>query len=687
MSELILNSPWYFYALSLLPAAIVSYWLYGKNKATGETAVGTRSVLFGLRFLSTFLVCLLLLNIFLRRTLNQTENPIVVFAFDNSASMLSAKDSSDIKNGFLDRFNELKKNISQKYAVKNVLFGNEGRESEALPDFKDKETDLESLFDVLENNYSGANIGALVVVSDGINNRGSAPTGVASKHGFPVFTIATGDTTENRDVYIKKIEHNQVAYLGNNFPAEVVINAKKAKGSTILAELYENTVLRGEQKLLCNTDNFSGVCSFTMNAAKPGTVKYTVKLKPLDGEKNSANNVQSFVVEIIDNREKLLILAQSPHPDIAALRQSLEDPGNYEVTTAYYESGLPPLKPYSLVILHGYTSKFVSAINECRSSAVPFWIVNPGEHDNLPGIKINGGLGRTNDAEPYPEKTFGLFGISGDLQRFSNSLPAVKVAFGNYQSQNGIQVLLKQKLSDVETDYPLLYFGETEGLKYGVFAGDGLWRWKFRDYSEHSNTLLFGELVHKCVQYLSVKNDKSFFRLTPPRIIDENQDAEFGAEVYNKSYQPITEPDVNLKLINQNGESFNYVFSKAPGFYKLNVGKPGPGEYSYEASVKQDGELMIKKGSFTVREIVAERINSVANHALLSQLATRSGGKMFGTTQLKELERELMNNESIKPVTYSQRSVSPLIELKWLFFVVLVLFALEWWIRKREFQI
>lgn len=686
MSELILNSPWYFYALSLLPAGLSAYWLYGKNKATTEVKPVIRLALLLLRFTSTFILCLLLLNIFIKRTLNQTENPIVVFAFDNSVSMVSARDSSEIKGNFQKEFNALKKNASQKYLVKSALFGNASRESDAPPDFSDKETDIEGLFEMLENNYSGANIGALVMVTDGIYNRGSAPSGIVSKMGFPVYTIASGDTTGNRDAFIKKIEHNQVAYLNNNFPAEVVINAHKAKGRIIQAELFENSVLKGEQKLVCNTDNFSGICGFTLNATKPGTLKYTIKVKALEGEKNIANNEQSFIIEVIDNREKILILAQAPHPDIASIRETLEEPGNYEVNVAYFERGVPALKPYSMVILHGYNNHN-AVLNECRLAGIPFWIVSPANYDNVPGVKISGGLGRSNDAEPFAEKSFGLFGISDELQRLSNNLPAVKTAFGNFQPQTGIQTLLKQKLSDVETDYPLLYFGETEGLKYGVFAGDGLWRWKLRDYSEHNSTIRFDELVRKCVQYLSVKSDKSFFRLVPPRIINENQEAEFGAEVYNKSYQAITEPEVSLQLVNEKNQRFNYVFSKAQGYYKLNAGRLGAGEYKYEASVKLDGELLVKKGSFTVKEIVVERINCVADHFELSQISKRSGGKMFYTSQLKALELELMSNESIKPVTYSQRSVSPLIELKWLFFVVLVLYATEWWIRKREFRI
>ena len=82
----------------------------------------------------------------------------------------------------------------------------------------------------IDNNFSNQNIGALVLVSDGIYNRGSNPVFQAAELQYPVYSVAFGDTTEIKDLLVKKINHNQVAYLGNNFPVEVQIQAKKFAG-------------------------------------------------------------------------------------------------------------------------------------------------------------------------------------------------------------------------------------------------------------------------------------------------------------------------------------------------------------------------------------------------------------------------------------------------------------------------
>jgi len=55
-----------------------------------------------------------------------------------------------------------------------------------------------------------------------------------------------------------------------------------------------------------------------------------------------------------------------------------------------------------------------------------------------------------------------------------------------------------------------LIYSEINGVKNANFLGDGLWKWKMRDYVDHNNHNLFNELISKTVQYLSVKADKSF---------------------------------------------------------------------------------------------------------------------------------------------------------------------------------
>jgi predicted component of viral defense system (DUF524 family) len=175
---------------------------------------------------------------------------------------------------------------------------------------------------------------------------------VSTKFNAPIYTIALGDTIPLKDVWIQTINHNQVAYLGNTFPVEVVVNAVDLKDKQVAVSISNNGKVLKSENITINSNSFSNTLNYLLDADKPGIQKYTVSISTIDEDKNKQNNSQSFIIDVIDNREKVLILANAPHPDIAALEQSISAPQTYEVEIALINEFTKPLKPYSLIIIH-----------------------------------------------------------------------------------------------------------------------------------------------------------------------------------------------------------------------------------------------------------------------------------------------------------------------------------------------
>lgn len=681
--DLISEQPWYFTLLCFLAGFLYAFFLYRNEKAKQSFSNPLLYSLFGFRFVSVTLIALLLMGFFIKRVVNQTEKPLILVAMDNSASVVSGKDSARVRSSLVSDLDALTKSLSEKYSVQPLLFGHEVTNN-SKPDFSGKETDLSQLLRETDNNFSNRNIGAMVIFSDGIINRGANPLPSIEKLKYPVYTVALGDTTVRKDLFIRKINNNQVVYLGNKFPVEVVIQGLKLKGKASTVSIFHGGAKKAEQVVNISNDNFTQTLNFVLEADKPGPQKYTVELHAAEGETNLQNNSQSFLVDVIDTREKVLILAQAPHPDVAALKESIESNPAYEVDAAVASDFNKPLKPYSLVIFHNMLLSANRFMNELNTNGQSFLLVHPQLGDNLPGVKMATSYNKLNETEAVLNKNFTLFSLSDELKKFINDVPAVNSFFANYNVSAGVNSLLFQKIGVVETENPLLAFSNNSGQKSALFFGDGLWRWRLRDYAEHDNHHLFDELIGKTVQYLSVKADKSFFRLFTKKIINENESVEFNAEVYNKSYQLITDPEVNILMTDEAGKQYNYTMSKNNVSYFLDAGLFPPGEYKYKASVKADGELYTQSGLITIKAIVAEKTNTVADHTLLFQMSKASGGKLFYPAQLKELEQALLNNELIKPVTYSQKQLSDLIDLKWIFFLILALLSVEWFLRKRN---
>jgi len=680
--EFISNYPWYYSLLCLVAGFVFSAMLYVRDKHHAERSKLVRYSLFSLRFLSVSIITLLLLDIFIKRLVNETEKPIIIIAQDNSSSLIGGKDSTFIKTEYQTALNQLINAVKEKYDVKIYGFDDDLKPSETF-DFKGKETDISNVFSDIENNYANKNIGAVILASDGIYNKGTNPLYSIQKINAPIYGIALGDTVPLKDVWIQTINHNQVAYLGNSFPAEVIVNATDLKDKTVNLLINHNGKVLKNEVVTINSNTYSKAFNFVLDADISGIQKYTVSLSTITEDRNKQNNTQSFIIDVIDNREKVLILANAPHPDVAAIEQSIASSQTYEVEVDLINNFTKPLKPYALVILHQpniIPQRISSELKNNKQSV--FYIGNNFSNFLNPTIPLQSYGNRTNDAEVVYKKEFALFSISNELQNYFKSLPAVKCAFKSALTSNGANALLTQKIGVVETDEPLFLFTEINGIKAANFNGDGLWRWKLRDFADHENHNLFNELIHKTVQYLSVKADKSFFRVYSKKIINENEAIDFTAEVYNQSYELVTEPDVTLNLKDESGKVYNYTFSKKQNMYQLSAGKFPAGEYSYEAKVKYGEKLFTKNGVIIIKEIVSEKINTVANHQLLYQITKESGGQLFYANQLKQLEQNILQNDSIKSITYSHKQLTDLVNLKWMFFFILILLSTEWFLRK-----
>ncbi|MDF2450086.1 MAG: hypothetical protein K0R26_2590 [Bacteroidota bacterium] len=677
--QFISNFPWYYTLLCLVAGFVFSGLLYYRDKQNAERTAYLVYGLFVLRLVSVSLIALLLLDIFIKRLVNETEKPVIILAQDNSTSIVSGKDSLYIRSTYNQELAALIDAIKEKYEVRTYQFDSEPKPSNSF-NYTGKETDIAKLFSDIENNYANKNIGAIILSTDGIYNKGANPLYSTDKLNAPIFTIALGDTAPLKDIWIQSINHNQVAYLGNVFPAEVNVNAIDLKGKEVQVSLSHKGKILKSETVTINSNSFNKTLNFLLDASDAGVQKYTVSVSQLSEDKNKQNNTQSFVIDVIDNREKILILANAPHPDIAALEQSISSAQTYEVEVAALSEFTKPLKPYSLVIIHQGNSLPQRISNELKANNQSVFYIG--------GSPLNAGSSKgifnskSNEVEGVYQKEFSLFTISEELKNFIKDFPAVITPFKTNTQQMGTQTLISQKVGMVETEDPLWAFSEINGIKTGIFSGDGLWRWRMRDYQDHNNHNLFNELISKTVQYLSVKADKSFFRVFSKKIINENESLDFTAEVYNQSYELVTEPDVTLVIRDSKNKTFNYTFSKKQTLYSLSAGQFPPGEYSFEAQVKYGDQLYTKKGTITVKEIVSERVNTVANHHLLYQLASQSGGKLFYKNELTRLQQEILSNDSFKSITYSHRQLTDLVNLKWIFFIILAFLSVEWFLRK-----
>src|SRR5690625_1452824 len=83
-----------------------------------------------------------------------------------------------------------------------------------------------------------------------------------------------------------------------------------------------------------------------------GLQTYELRLKPLDNEKNINNNSQNFAVDVLDSSGKIALVSDVIHPDLGAIKKSLEANSFLEVEQLSVEEAEGKLAGYNLVILY-----------------------------------------------------------------------------------------------------------------------------------------------------------------------------------------------------------------------------------------------------------------------------------------------------------------------------------------------
>ena len=641
------------------------------------------------RFFAVTVLSFLLLSPLLKSTNREVEKPIIIIAQDNSESLIVGKDSSFIKKEYKEKLQKLINDLGDKYEVRTYSFADKIKEitsSDSLK-FNEKQTDFSSFFDEIETRYSNCNVGAIIVSSDGLFNKGSNPVYSSEKIKTTIYTVALGDTTVNKDIILLKTEHNRLAYLGNEFPIEIVVNAKQLKGKTTTLTVSKGEATLFNQTINLNSDAFILTIPVLLQAKEVGLQHYKVKLSTLPEEVSFANNAADVFIEVLDARQKILILSDAPHPDVAAIKESIESNQNYEVESYLLSDFDKSLKKYNLVILHSLPSMQNPAskiLTELNNADIPVWSFSGANALLQTDLTKPTYTQKTNEVEPVLDQNFPLFTISDEFRKTVKDFPAVVCPFTTYQTENNSNVLFYQRIGIVDTKKPLMLFNNVGENKIAIFTGEGIWRWRLQDFAAHNNHNLFDEFISKTVQYLSVKADKSFFRITGPTSFLENEAIQLEAEVYNESYELINEPEVNITISNSENKKFPFSFSKTSNAYRLNAGMMPVGEYSYEAKVKIGEKIFLQHGKFSVSALQIELTNTTADHQLLFTLAKKHNGEMVYPKDLDKLVNKLNSRDDIKPISYSEKKLTDLINLKWIFFLILALLSVEWFMRKRN---
>ncbi len=455
----------------------------------------------------------------------------------------------------------------------------------------------------------------------------------------------------------------------------------------VFVDILKNGTVIKTQSVTLNGDQQINSFEFILDAETIGIDTYQVAVRQKPGESSVNNNGRTAFIEVVDSKQKILIAASSPHPDIKALRSVIEAKDGVEV--AIYLDGITeetPEGPFDLIILHQLPKLTDMPIwlSSWLESTNTWFITGIEELNNInrinPVISYNS-FGQSDAVGPNINPNFELFNIEEDLKYRAANYPPIRAPYGNFELKNNAEIYLYQKIGSAQTNRPLLTIYNGDERKSAVFSGAGFWKWRLQENGQYEESKLFDEIFGKLIQYLATKDDKRNFRVsTTNETYFDNESVEFITDVYNELFEKVYDYNIDLKITNSAGETeeYNYVNSPTENF---KISGLDPGVYNYNASTSLAGKREVAEGSFSVEELALEDIDLTANHQLLRNISNNSGGNFY-LFEDYQLAIDRLAELKPRPITRSNERLSPIIDNPLWLMVLIALLSSEWFLRK-----
>ncbi len=635
----------------------------------------------------------------------EEETPINLVFVDNSKS-ITVHDSIGTVSKMFSIINDL-----DALPGKNELISF-GAEQKMLKEnnltgfnFLDPLTNFYSIIDFVNNDTR--NIASVIIFSDGIITDGINPVYKAEELNVPLYTIGTGDTTLKKDVAIKKNLYNEFIYSGNQTTIRTTIINTGFEGQNLLVALNENNKLIDRKQISLNESGINTL-DFDYTPKEPGDKKITINVSQLTEEENTENNTSIFFLNVLNNKQKILLVTGSPSSDFTFIKNSLESNENLQVESIVQTSDNKYFKEMNrqaiidsadILFLIGFPSRntsieLLNQIIQKIKDKTPFFLsLSPGiDLGQLKTLEIELpfkittiNTGKTLvQPEIIDEINPILINNAQNPVTAWNNLPPVLKSNSKLTAKPESKIISNLKIRNIVVDQPLILTRKLSYSRSIAVLGENIWKWKLQ--ISDKNIGLFDNFISQSVKWLSSKSEyKQVSIKTTKRIYSIGEPIEFIAKVYDETFDPLENADVKIEVMNEKNKFSVEASSRGNSIYEGELDISYAGDYNFAGTAFLNNNLVGRdEGKFTVGEVEVEMLNLKQNTELLRLLANSTGGKFYFVNDVLDLNDQISSRiEQSK----KEKTVTTEIELwsnEWILAFIILLFSLEWFFRKRS---
>jgi len=704
---------WVFLLFSVF-LIIVSFYYYFHTIPPLSKTRRTASII--LRSLGLAIILFLLLKPILELVFKRNEKPIIAFLLDNSASM-------KIADKYGQRGDSLKYIISQlpvlsrddSLILSPYKFDNDvSRLGNDSIGFNVDGTNISFALSSITDSLFGKNLQAVVLVSDGIYNQGISPIIASQKSPVQIHTVLIGDTITPPDIAIRRIQSNPVTYLDKEVPIEVTIWQNGYDGERAQLSIYDGRKRVAVSSVTIGKSGFEQKAKIELVPKRLGDIGYRVKIENLPGEKTPKNNQQILNMTVLKSKLQVVVFSGSVDFDLKALKfistrlndikfsfLSEKSPGQF------FESSIDnaQLDSTDLLILHGFPSKITSQnqlkkiFEMIKQSNIPvFWMLN--RYTDLQRLEGYSSLMPFVKPDPIKglENVFVRLSSAGELhpvtrleeskssnQLVWNELPPVEIYY-HPPLKPGQQVLLEtaslqQPTGNRQAKYPVLSIYREKKIKHLIFAASNFGFWHYQLQEDLDRDMFLQKLLDRAIRWLVNREDIDQVQIKPVRqTYNLGEQVQFMGQVYDEFYQPVTDAKVTISMEQGEINLTDEANMESGGHYWLNVAGLPEGEFNYRVVAEKSGQKIGERtGKINIAPFNLEFQQIAGNAHLMRQIARNAQGYFYSP---KKFVSEFSDLEFENRIRFSETEYFLWSYLHWLFLLIL-LFAVEWFLRKR----
>ncbi len=685
--------------LTILIFIAGGYSYYSYKHTIPKTSNFVKFILIFLRSSALALIIIVLFEPVITLNYLKTNRPINLLFVDNSSSIVN-KDSTNRSRKIHKFISNYKNTFTDN--IKVVSFGKNVAETDlsdaAIFKFDESVTNFEDLIPFIKNQKE--KIATITLVSDGIITEGSNSILEFEKLNIPFFTVAVGDTTKPSDIAVNKVEFNKLIYLNNKTEINAVISNLNFSNRTVFVSLSDNSGIIKQKKIKLNKSGINNI-SFIYEPTKLGKQNLQISVSHLAKEETHINNKYQFVVNVLNDKTNILVIAGAPSADLSTIIKSLSNNDKInlnkivQINSTTFLDGISyrnKIDSAEIILMIDFpTTKTPSKLfNSITNKLIetPYFLFLSELTDfkklmsfnKLLPFNTRGNLigNFSSQVEVISEGS----GIFNDLTIW-NSFPPIKTNGIAIEKKSNASLLAVGKTRNSNVEQPILLTSQIASTRSIVFNGYNFWKWKVQADVNLEN--IFEQFLNNSVRWLATKKEERIFVKPTKDIFTINETINFIGNVYDETLTPVNNASIEIKVYSENFKNVIMLQPKNNGIYEGNINISAPGSYKYTATIKAKKEKpQTVKGNFFISDIKLEKINFVLNSNYLTFISNNTSGKSFDIDNHSNLFFNLKQLSKIKTKAEIISAKYDVWENDLVLIIIIMLFAIEWIIRKQK---